>query len=107
MTIATATQYAYSQPARDLRELTHTEAQPDDVNPLSRHLTRLPDDGTAPTDETQIERELNLAFTDLGGATFALAHQGALDDKRLAPRVRRILELFAQLDALALAAPVA
>lgn len=64
-----------------------------------RHLACVPDSPIAPIAENQIGHELNLAYTDLGGAAFALAHQGALDDKRLASRVSRILELFAQLDA--------
>jgi len=50
--------------------------------------------------EAQLKHELALAYTDLGGATFALAHHGALNDRRLAPRVQRIYELTAQLDAL-------
>lgn len=40
-----------------------------------------------------IERELALAYHDLGTAAFALAHHGALRDPRLATRVRRIYEL--------------
>ena len=51
--------------------------------------------------ETQLRHELNLAFADLSGAAFALAHHRALNDKRLAPRVHRIHQLHAQLDALA------
>jgi hypothetical protein len=50
--------------------------------------------------DTHVRHELALAFTDLGGATFALAHQGALNDERLAPRVQRIHDLFAQLNPL-------
>jgi hypothetical protein len=51
-------------------------------------------------ERTQVEHELTLALADLGGATFALAHHGALTDERLASRVRRIHELFARLNAL-------
>jgi hypothetical protein len=51
--------------------------------------------------DTQLRHELNLAFADLGGAAFALAHHGALNDKRLAPHLQRIHQLYAQLDALA------
>lgn len=51
--------------------------------------------------ETQLRRELDLAFADLGGATFALAHHGGLSDPRLAPRVYRVHELFARLSELA------
>jgi hypothetical protein len=50
---------------------------------------------------TQLQRELNLAFGDLGGAAFALIHHRALNDKRLAPHVQRIHQLYAQLAALA------
>lgn len=56
---------------------------------------------TGATDaERRLRHELNLAFTDLGGAVFALAHFGALTDERLAARVRRIHELHAELDSL-------
>lgn len=51
--------------------------------------------------EEELRQELSLAFSDLGGATFALARQGTLNDQQLAPRVRRIEELYAQLGALA------
>lgn len=51
--------------------------------------------------EMQLRHELDLAFADLGGATFALTHHGGLSDPRLAPRVHRIHELFAQLSELA------
>jgi hypothetical protein len=47
--------------------------------------------------ETQLRHELTLAFSDLGGATFVLAHLGALNDPRLASRVQRIENLYAQL----------
>lgn len=63
------------------------------------HLACVSDSPIAPIAENQIGQELNLAFADLGGAAFALVDQGALDDQRLAPRVSRILELFAQRDA--------
>jgi len=51
-------------------------------------------------ERTQVKHELALALTDLGGATFALAYHGALNDERLAPRVQRIYDLFTQLSAL-------
>jgi hypothetical protein len=51
-------------------------------------------------ERTQVRHELDLALTDLGGATFALAYHGALTDERLAPRVQRVHDLFAQLSAL-------
>jgi hypothetical protein len=69
-----------------------------------RHIARQVD---TPTDaDTQLRHELNLAFADLGGAAFALAHHGALNDKRLAPHLQRIHQLYAQLDALAHSTPV-
>jgi hypothetical protein len=56
---------------------------------------------TSTTDaETALRHELNIAFADLGGATFALAYHGALNDKRLAAHLRRIHELYAELDSL-------
>ena len=62
---------------------------------------------TRPADaETQFKHALNLAFADLGGAAFALAHHGALNDKRLAAHVQRIHDLYTQLDALAHTTPV-
>jgi hypothetical protein len=56
--------------------------------------------------DTKLRHELNLAFADLGGAAFALAHHGALNDKRLAPQLQRLHQLYAQLDALAHSTPV-
>jgi len=49
---------------------------------------------------TQVRHELVLALTELGGATLALAYHGALTDERLAQRVRRVHDLFTQLNAL-------
>jgi hypothetical protein len=40
-----------------------------------------------------VERELALAYHDLGTAAFALVHHGGLRDPRLGSRVRRIYEL--------------
>lgn len=73
--------------------------------PTFRHIAPPVDAHTTDAD-TQLTHELNLAFADLGGAAFALAHHGALNDKRLAPQVQRIHQLFAQLDALAHSTPV-
>jgi hypothetical protein len=73
--------------------------------PTPRHTGRPADTHTTDT-ETQLRHELNLAFADLGGAAFALAHHGALNDKRLAPRVQRIHQLHAQLDALPHSTPL-
>jgi hypothetical protein len=58
--------------------------------------------GSAPesSSDTNVRHELALAFTDLGGATFALARAGALNDERLAPRIQLIHDLFAQLNPL-------
>jgi hypothetical protein len=52
-------------------------------------------------ERTQVKHELALALTDLGGATFVLAHHGALTDNRLESRVRRIHDLYERLDAVA------
>jgi hypothetical protein len=57
-----------------------------------------PDD--AHLHEAQLRHELVLAYADLGGATFALAHHGAPIDPRLDPRVQRIRDLAAELAAL-------
>ena len=54
----------------------------------------------ASPERTQVKHELALALTDLGGATFALAYHGALNDERLVPRVQRVRDLFTQLSAL-------
>ncbi|HZE04923.1 MAG TPA: hypothetical protein VE127_06855 [Solirubrobacteraceae bacterium] len=105
-TFTTETQDPYSQAARELRKPMRSQQQPVNFDGLRRHLARRPDEGLAPSAQTQTRQELNLAFADLGGAAFALARQGALDDKRIAPRIRRILELFDQLDALDRAVPV-
>jgi hypothetical protein len=51
-------------------------------------------------ERTQVKHELALALSDLGGATFALAYHGALNNERLVPRVQRIRDLFTQLSAL-------
>jgi predicted ATPase len=47
--------------------------------------------------QARIRHELTLAFSDLGGATFALARHGALSGRRLAGHIQRIEELYAQL----------
>lgn len=82
----------------DLPELARGDGQRVKSEAFRRHLACVPD-SSAPIAENQIGHELNLAFTDLGAAAFALARHGALDDRRLAPRVSRIRELFAQRDA--------
>jgi hypothetical protein len=53
--------------------------------------------GSETTGEVQLRHELALAYTDLGAATFALAHHGSLRDPRLSPRFQRIYELNARL----------
>jgi hypothetical protein len=52
------------------------------------------------SERAQVKHELAVALTDLGGATFALAYHGALDDERLVPRIQRIRDLFTQLSTL-------
>jgi hypothetical protein len=89
----------YSPTDREPAELARGEGRRGKSAAFRDHLWCVPDSPIAPIAGNQIGHELNLAFTDLGGAAFALAHQGALNDKRLAPRVSRICELFAQLDA--------
>jgi hypothetical protein len=49
--------------------------------------------------DAQLRDELTLAYTDLGAATFALAHHGSLNEHRLAVRLQRIHDLTAQLAA--------
>jgi hypothetical protein len=58
------------------------------------------DTPSASRDESQLRHELNLAFSDLGAAAFALAHHGTLTDARLAPRMQHIHDLYAHLDAI-------
>src|SRR5262249_14515757 len=81
------------------RHLENTSSEP------TNHEMPPPDAHTIDA-ETQLAHELSLAFTDLGAAAFALAHHAALNDKRLAPRVQRIHQLHAQLDALAHRVPL-
>ncbi len=99
------------------RELPREHGQVLNLHALRRHLAHASGQHPAPpfpraTDtrpadtDTQLEHALNLAFADLGGAAFALAHHGALNDKRLAPHVQRIHELYTQLDALAHTTPI-
>jgi hypothetical protein len=54
--------------------------------------------------DTHLQRELKVAFADLGGAAFALAHHGTATDPRLAPHVRHIHALYAQLGTITQAA---
>jgi len=82
------------------RELEHTSG------PRTAPQSRDGADIQAAAAEAQLRHALNLAFADLGGATFALAHHGALNDNRLAAHVQRIHQLYAQLDALAHTTPV-
>jgi hypothetical protein len=56
--------------------------------------------------DTKLRHELTLAFADLGGAAFALAHHGALNHKRLAPHLQHIHQLYAQLDNHAHSTPI-
>jgi hypothetical protein len=97
---------------RQLREHPRQHAQILDLEAFRRHVElassqptvsqTAPEADAHTTDtETQLTHELNLAFTDLGAATFALAHHGALNDNRLAAHVQRIHQLYTRLDALA------
>jgi hypothetical protein len=95
-----------------LRELPREHGQVLNLDAFRRHLEHTSARHTAPQSrdgadtetagaEAQLKHALSLAFADLGGAAFALAHHGALNDKRLAAHVQRIHELYTQLDALA------
>jgi hypothetical protein len=84
---------------RQLREPPRQHAQILDLDAFRRHVDTI-------DAETDLKHALNLAFADLGGAAFALAHQGALNDNRLAAHVQRIHQLYTQLDALAHTTPV-
>jgi hypothetical protein len=100
-----------------LRQLPREHGQVLNLDAFRRHLAHAsgqhparPFPGAAdtrPADaETQLKHALNLAFADLGGAAFALAHHGTLNDKRLAAHVQRIHELYTQLDAFAHTTPI-
>ena len=100
---------------RHLHELPRQNAQILDLDAFRRHLehasgqptisqTQSLADTQSTDHESQLRHELDLAFADLGGAVFALAHHGALNDKRLAPRVQRIHQLYSRLDAMAIEA---
>jgi hypothetical protein len=117
MTTLLNTQTPLDQLDRELRELTREHAHVVELDAFRRHPNaanqRSPLQPAGPADkpstarsETELRHALNLAFTDLGAATFALAHHGALNDRRLAPRVRQIRELFAQLDVLERTTPI-
>jgi hypothetical protein len=95
-----------------LRELPREHGQVLNLDAFRRQLEHAPGRHTAPQSrqgadtqtagaEAQLNHELNRAFADLGGAAFALAHHGALNDNRLAAHVQRIHQLYTQLDALA------
>jgi hypothetical protein len=99
MSFAADSTETYSPADAELRERACGDERRVKSEAFRHHLVCVPDSPIARIAENQIGYELNLAFTDLGGAAFTLAYQGALDDKRLAPRVARILELFAQRDA--------
>jgi hypothetical protein len=117
MTTLLNTQTPVDQLDRELRELTREHAHVVDLDAFRRPLDaanqRSPLQPAGPADEpiasrseSELRHELNLAFTDLGAATFVLAHHGALNEPRLAPRVRQIRELFAQLDVLERTTPI-
>jgi hypothetical protein len=56
--------------------------------------------------ESEVRRELDVAFNALGGVAFALLHHRVLTDKRLEGAAQRVYELYAQLDRLSPAARV-
>jgi hypothetical protein len=86
---------------RRLRELTREHAQVLDLDAFRRQLSDPPPESQNSADqEGELREKLNLAFTDLGAVAFALAHHGALTDKRLIAGVLRIRQLSADLDAL-------
>jgi hypothetical protein len=100
-----------------LRELRREHGRVLSLDAFRRQLGRTSDRHTVPQSregaetwtaeaEGQLKHALNLAFADLGGAAFALAHHGALNDNRLAAHMQRIHELYTQLDALAHGLPV-
>jgi hypothetical protein len=99
---------ALDQLGRQLHELPRKDGHVLNLDAFRRHLERASGQHTARQTDTRItdtdtalRRELTLAFADLGGAAFALAHHGAINDKRLAPHVQRIHHLYAQLDSVA------
>jgi hypothetical protein len=102
----TTTQTPLEQLDRDPHQLTREHRRVLDLSQFRRHLTTVDqrplldsaDPADTPCSESRIRHELNLAFTDLGAAAFALANHGTLTDLRLAPRVQHIHNLYAQLD---------
>jgi hypothetical protein len=115
MTIFLDTENSLDQLDRELRDLTREHGHVFDLDPFRRHLDtdeRPIRESAGPADapsasrtESQLRHELNLVFTDLGAAAFALAHHGTLTDSRLAPRVQHIHDLYAHLDAIPHATP--
>jgi hypothetical protein len=111
MTTFLDTENPLDQLDRELQELIREHGHVVDLDPFRRHLDtadqRPPLEPAGPADtpgvartESQLRHELNLAFTDLGAAAFAIAHHGIPTDTRLAPRVQHIHELYAHLDAI-------
>jgi hypothetical protein len=100
---------------RELHELTREHGHVIDLDEFRRHLdiadqrpTPQPadpaDTPSQPHTESQLTHELNLAFTELGAAAFALAHHGNTTDRRLIPHVQHIHDLYTHLDAITHAA---
>lgn len=115
MTTLLNTQTPLDQLDRELQDLTRDRGRVFDLSQFRRYLdtadqcpprtsaepTRA---STAARPESQLRHELNLAVTDLGAATFVLAHHGTATDPRLAHCIRHIHNLYAQLDAITHAA---
>lgn len=100
---------------RELHELTREHGHVIDLDKFRRHLdipherptpqsANPADTPSQPHTESQLRHELNLAFTELGAAAFALAHHGTTTDRRLTPHVQHIHDLYAHLDAITHAA---
>jgi hypothetical protein len=115
MTAFLNTKNPLDQLDHELRHVTREDGRVFNLSEFRRHLdaiqpgppqdsARLADEHGASRGESQLRHELNLAFTDLGAAAFALAHHGRATDPRLATRVQHINQLYAQLDAITHAA---
>jgi hypothetical protein len=100
---------------RELQDLTREYGRVFDLSSFRRQLDTIDQrplqdsawpagEPRASRSESRLRHELNLAFTDLGAAAFALAHHGMPTDPQLAPRVQHIHNLYAQLDAITRAA---
>jgi hypothetical protein len=111
MTTSLNTVSPLDQLDHELSELTREHGHVLDLSQFRRHLGTTDwrpalqaagpaDTPSASRTQRQLSQELNLAFTDLGAAAFALAYHGKATDPRLALRVQHIRNLYAQLDAI-------